>query len=431
MSRHAARRPSQGSPGTTAWEGRPRYLKLLPLGEATHLVSNSSFRTVGSELVYADRASGRVCAETVRSRSDIPESTTSAMDGYAVRSADTTDASRSDPVRLRLLPASTRIRKGEATEVSTGERLPAGSDAVLRVERARLGGGALVVSEPVPRWKNVSLSGEDVRAGQVIFRAGSVISPAGAALLISAGVHRVRVARVPRVGIISVGRGLTGFRERRPGKTVNNYANLLQGYFEEFGATATIVGVADGDGPAVGRAIERASRLFDILVTVGGVSVGRGDLVPESVLRCSGSKMIFHGLRAVPLRPAGLASVKGRPVVLVPGKAVSAALAFFEVALPVLNVISGLEPDARRAVLLARATEEFANDRPMDAFLLATVENRGGVYSARPLGWGSNLQHNLAIANGFVRLGPRERVPAGGTLPVELLGPSQIARIPG
>ena len=414
----------------------PRYLRLIPIGEARRMIG-LQFKAVGSELVSVDRSMGRVCVTTVRSKLDIPKSTTSAMDGYAVRSEDTRKASPHDPCRLRIRAPSEGqhgavvLHRGEAFAVSTGAELPRGSDAVLRIEQARVERDSVLVSSRIPKWKNASLAAEDVRVGQVLLRKGDMITAAGMALLMSAGIARVRVRRILKVGIISVGERLTSFGRPSPGRTVSNYANLTLGYLSELGTKATILGVVGNDASEASRLIERATRDFDIVVTIGSASVGSGDLAPDAVLRCPGSKMVFHGLRAVPLRPVGLASVGGKPVVLLPGHAVSAALSFFVIALPVLNQVSGLKPDSRTAMVEATAADEFSNGRPMDAYLLATLKKRGGAYTARPLGWGSNLQSNLALANGFVHLGRGESVPAGRTIDVELFGSSQLLRVEG
>lgn len=416
---------------------RHRYFRLMPVGEARRMIG-SQFKAVDSELVSVERSMGRVCVTTIRSILDIPKSTTSAMDGYAIRSADTRKASPPDPRRLRIrTPSSGReatgvfLRGGEAVAISTGDDLPKGSDAVLRIEQARVERDSVLVSTRIPRWKNVSFAAEDVRVGQVLLRKGDIITAAGMALLMSAGIDKVKVRRILKVGIISVGEGLTSFGRPSPGRTVNNYANLTLGYVSELGAEATILGIAGTDAAEPSDLIERAARDFDVVVTVGSASVGSRDLAPDAVLRCAGSKMVFHGLRAVPLRPVGLASVGGKPVIMLPGHAVSAALSFFVIALPVLNQVNGLEPGSRMATVEATAAEEFSNGRAMDAFVLATLKKRGGAYTARPLGWGSNLQSNLAIANGFVHLGRGQSVPAGRIVEVELLGSSQLLRVEG
>lgn len=416
--------------------GRPRFLRLLPFGEARDRVG-LWFRAVSSEWVGADRSAGRVSSSTVRARCDIPGSNISAMDGYAIVSADTEGASPRGPCQLRLVrrpdgkPRAGNLRRGEASAVLTGDPLPRGSDAVLRLEQARVEGESVIVPAPVPRWKNVSLEAEDVKAGDVLLRSGEVIMPASMAVVISAGIARVRVHRAPRVGVISVGRRLKRFGDASPGRTVNNYANLVLGYLSEFGGGGTMVGIARDGVSEISGIVADAARRFDMVVTIGGVSVGSNDLVPDAVMGSPGSRMVFHGLRAVPLRPVGLASIGGVPVVMLPGHAVSAAISFFAIGVPVLNVLSGLRPDSRVPRLRATAAEEFANRRPMDAFVLAVLESRQDGLAATPLGWGSNLQSNLARANGFVHLRRGSRVRAGEPVSVELFGSSQLLRVAG
>ncbi len=408
-----------------------RYLKLLPLQEARERIG-SKFEAIGTELVSVDDSIWRVCAEEVRSRRDVPKWSISAMDGYAIRTDDTEKASPAEPLRLKIrVAAGGRIGQGEAIQVSTGDPLPGGCDSVIRVEETRIEEGEVVITGRGQKWKNVLFAAEDLQARQVILRAGEFINPAGVALLISAGVTKVRAFVTPRVGVVSVGTELKRFGNRSSGKTANNYANLILGYLSEFGAKATMVGVVRDDLIELRDLIERAIRDFDMIVTIGGASVGLSDLTPEAVLLDGESSMVFHGLRVVPIRPVGLAKVRGKPIAVLPGHAVSVALSFFEVVLPVLNVISGLALDSRRCVMQAKAAESFSNERPIDALWLVTLRRERKSYYAEPLRWGSNLVFNLSRANGFVRLRARQRIQQAQMVDVQLLGSTEFSRVAG
>ncbi len=411
-----------------------RFLKLIPLEEAQKRIVQT-FGPIGTEWVSVDRAVGMISASEAKSRVDIPAVSVCAMDGFAIRSQETARATSSEQARFRVKPharggRTPTVGRGEAVAVSTGDPLPSGADSVLRVEEARLTGGTVVVSRGVERGKNVSARGEDVGAGQAIVARGEAISPARMALLMSAGIAKVRAYRTPRVGVLSVGEGLKRFGEGSPGEKTNNYANLVLAYLAELGVDGSLLGITAPDPAGIRALVGRAVRDCDVVITIGGVSVGPRDTVPEALVEGK-SRIVFHGLRAVPLRPAGLAAFDGKPVVMLPAHVVSTVLSFFVVALPVLNVMSGLPADSRRAVVRAEATGESANPRAIDALYLARLGRSEGGLSASVLGWGSNLLSNLSRANGFVRLAPHENVAQGQILDVQLLGGQELVRLAG
>lgn len=408
-----------------------RYLKLLPLQKARERMG-SEFNAIGTESISVDESIWRVCAEEVRSRRDVPKWSICAMDGYAIRSGNAEKAKPAEPLRLRIKTVvDGQVDNGEAIQVSTGDRLPVGADAVVRVEETRIEKGTVVIARKVQKWKNVLFAAEDLHARQIILREGEFINSTGVALLISAGVTKVRAFVTPRVGILSVGTELKRFGESSFGKTANNYANLILGYLSELRARATMLGVVKDDLVEIRELIGRAIHDFDMILTIGGASVGPGDLTPDAILLDKDSSMVFHGLRVVPIRPVGLAKVGSKPIAVLPGNAVSVALSFFVVVLPVLNVISGLPLDSRRCMLRAVAEKSLSNERPIDSLWLVTLSRRRNGYYAEPLRWGSNLMFNLSRANGFVQLRARERIQQEQTVDVQLLGSAELSRVAG
>jgi molybdopterin molybdotransferase len=412
--------------------GGTRFLKLLPYSKLREMVTAALRNaTIGTEVVAPSDALGRVCAESVVSGHDVPAAPVSAMDGYAVRSAETKTASPTNPVRFNVKgsvfpgPGEVpRLGRLEAFYVATGAPIPKGADAVVRVEEARLSGDQIVVMRSIPKWKNVALRGEDIHSGQVIVERGRIIRPPDIALLISAGRSNVRVFRRPRVGILSVGDDLT-----EPGsiggKTVNNYSNLICGYLSETGSDPLPMGVASDDPVQVRNIIEGRIDELDAIITIGGCSVGENDQTPSAFPE----GLLFHGIRLLPIKPTGMAIVRRKPIILLPGHAVSAALSFFLVALPALNIISGLGFDTRIPGIKARAAKRFSNTHTIDALYLVRLRRSDGEYEATPLGWGSNSLSNLARANGFLRLAPAQVVEKGEAISVTLLGGLEMSRV--
>lgn len=440
-----------------------RYLKLLEMSEVLKRIHGLSrvFEIRDAEYLQADKALGRIAAEEIRSPCDIPARDISAMDGYAIRSCDTQKASLSNPVHFKVkgvlhphssFPSSLanqlrrdipNIKKGEAYQVATGAPIPLYGDSVVRVEEVRNEDGQILVRRRSPKWKNVSARGEDVRRGDIILRERRILNPSDIALLIGAGLRRVRTFALPRIGILSVGNELIEFDDSkgwdfnsRNGITVNNYSNLLCGYVQALGAHPVPLGIAKDDSSEICGLITKALQSCDMVITIAGSSVGKRDLTTEAISSIERSTILFHGVRLVPIRPAGLALVgskRVKPVAIIPGHAVSATLAFFVIALPVINMLMGLEPDSRNSFVGANLDMSLTNERGIDALYLVSLKvaknSASESYIASPVAWGSNVISNLSRSNGFVQLAAHETLHKGDVVRVNLFGAKEIERV--
>lgn len=428
--------------------GSQRYLKLTR-PEDIFLRIESRFATYVPrvESVQVDSAQGRISAKDVVSNVNIPAKPIAAMDGYAVRSSDLGSALPERPCLFAVngsinpgfaaeLPF---VGPGEAYYVATGAPIPRGADVVVRVEEARSQGGRALIRRPVPKGDNIASKGEDIREGQIVVRKGQVLDPIDVALLIGVGRAQIKTYKVPVVGLLSVGNELKEFAETlRTGsrvsgnQTTNNYLNLVSGYVERFGATAISLGVCADDPRRIQRAVLAGFKKCDAIFTIGGSSVGRRDNVLDALEAITGSATLFHGVRVVPIRPAGVVMIGGRPVVIIPGHAVSALLTFFVIGLPILNSMSGLAPLSRKTLVCAEVKTGITNERAIDSLHLVKfeVDRRGGGanYKAVALGWGSNLLSNLSKADGFIWLSPHEAIAAGQSVTVQVFAGNPIAK---
>ena len=416
-----------------------RHLKLIAYSEAKEKIMREISGSISSyEIVPTNQALGRICLKVVKARNNIPKRSVSAMDGYAILSSMTKNATPTRPASFRvessIYPETTSkkiaIKPSETCYVATGSHIPRGSDSVVRVEQVRIHQDSITVPREVVRGANIEEEGSDVREGQVVAIKGDILSPAKIALLISAGIKQVKVGKVPLVGILSIGNELRTFEEQSSQKKINNYADLVAGFLVEFGAKPVKVGISKDDPSEINNAILKNISRFDMMVTIGGSSVGERDFTVEALSKITNSKLLFHGLRIVPIRPAGLALIRKKPVVILPGNAVSVALSFFLVVLPVLNSIQMLTLDARQPAVVASSMNEFSNDRAMDALYLVSLVMKRDGYHANPLRWGSNLALDLARANGFVRLSSKQTVKENEKITVSLFGNSEFSRIP-
>ena len=414
------------------------YLKLLPYYDVrTRIEQALSGVELATEMVPVDEALGRVSAESVPSPRDIPTFSSSMMDGYAIRSDDAVKADESHPASFKvkgaLSPSSERpssaLGRFDTYYVATGAPVPPGADAVVKVEESRLSGSNVVISFHIQKWKNVALQGEDVHAGDVVVKRGQILNSANIALLIAEDRTYVEVARRPRVGILSTGDELTRLGSGEAGKKVNNYSNLIAGYLSESGAIPISLGVAKDERARITELVERRLSQLDALVTIGGSSMGVRDFTPGALMGVPQCRELFHGVRLVPVRPTGVFMIGTKPVVLLPGHAVSAALSFFLIVRPIVNILSGLGFDSRSPAVRARVSEELSNPRPLGTLTLVSLTSLGKVYSAKPSRWGANLVSSLASSNGYIQLEPYTSLERGHEATVFLLGANELSRI--
>jgi molybdopterin molybdotransferase len=415
------------------------FLKLIAYDEAKkRILREFSNNHVPTELVPVDRARERICAEEIKSNSYLPDRTLAAMDGYAIDSSDTNGISSSNPLTLTvegaLYPSSVRglrLKNGYTCYTATGAVLPSGADAVARIEEVRLKGDTATITHSIPKWKNVFQRGEDYKKGDVFFRKHQIFSSADVALLISLGIKKVKVFHAPKIGVLSIGDELKAFgTKENEKKTVNNYCNLISGFASELGAQVEPVGISPDNLDSIAESILHGLKTNDMLITIGGSSVGEKDLTIKAASSIPRSSLLFHGVAIVPIRPTGLVIVQGKPVVVLPANAISAAASFFLIALPTLNLLSGLFFDDRRVEINARSKESFENEKRMQAlFLVRVTKADNGTFNLSPFEWGSNLSANLARSNGFVKLERDQKVSKNDELKVTLFGASEMSRI--
>lgn len=280
--------------------------------------------TLPHEPAPVTAAAGRVLAEPVRSTVDVPPFPRCMMDGYAVRSADA-GARRIVGTARPGRPFAGEVRPGEAVQVTTGARLPAGADAVLMAELADAAGDAVTPREVIPPGKHVGRVGEDVAAGREVLAAGRVLRPADVGLLASIGVGRVNVVRRPRVAVF-----VTGDELLPPGATpdtdriVDSNSPMLAALAARDGADCAAARYLPDNFDAIRAALRTAAA--DVVLVSGGTSVGTEDHAPRAL--ADAGELGVHGVALKPAGPTGVGFVGGAVVFLLPGNPVSSLCAY-------------------------------------------------------------------------------------------------------
>ena len=375
-------------------------MTLLPVEEARARVLERVTPLEPEPVEVGPGLAGRVTAEAVVAPHDLPPFANSAMDGYAVRSAEAAGAL---PVagRLSAGDAPRPLPEGAAVRIATGAPVPDGADAVVPIERAREENGRVAFEGQVRPGDNVREAGDDVPAGSEVVAAGIRLDPLTAAAVAATGVARVLCARRPRVAVLVTGDELLGPGDPpRPGAIHESNSVLVAARCAALGAdVAPAVRVADDLEATVasfGEALERA----DVVIGSGGVSVGPADYV-KPALRSLGVEELFWRVAIQPGRPLW-AGVRGRTLVFgLPGNPLSVLAGLELIVRPALGALLGRAPaPARKARLAAAVSRRADRARVLPARL------RGD--AVEPLAAG--LSHHLARAAGADALAV---VPAG------------------
>lgn len=350
--------------------------ELISFADAQRLVLERA-KPLDAERVPIERAAGRVLAEPAAAAVDLPPFRSSAMDGIAVRAADTAGA----PVTLPLAgevaagsPSTAALGPGQAVRISTGGVVPEGADAVIPVELLTPAeDGSVGIAAPAQAGANVRDRGGDIRAGDTVLDPGTALGPAQVGALAAAGVAEVRCTRRPRVAILVTGSELRPpGDELGPGEIYESNALLLAAGLGAAGAVPAHLGVVPDDPGALGVALERALLGFDMLVTSGGASVGEHDLV-RAVLREQRVEELFWGVAMKPGKPVAFGVRRDHLVFTLPGNPVSALVTFATLVRPAVNALLGLpDPLPRRGAATLAAS--LRRDPVRMQFVRARVE---------------------------------------------------------
>jgi len=301
------------------------------------------------EVVSSRRAFGRVAAENVVSELDLPPFSTSHMDGFAIRAGDSKGASSKKHVRLTIagtVPIGTKpvknLGKGEAVRVSTGSYLPSGADSVIPDEDGKIRNGRLHLFREVPSGSFVFRAGEDIRKGRLLAKKGEAIRAQDVGMLVALAVKEVKVWRRPTVAVLATGNELTNSMSRRTIRTRNSHAPVFLALAGALGCKVVDLGIVPDKVNPILSGLSKGLRVADVVLMTGGTSVGKLDL-GDQVLSRLRPRVLCHGLRMDRGRVAGVAVVKGKGIVMMPGPIQGAMNAFVLLGLPMIAKVSGMK----------------------------------------------------------------------------------------
>lgn len=368
-------------------------------------------KPLGVEEVELLKASGRVLAEDVEARVDSPPFDRSTVDGYAVNAQDVYAACEAEPVSLKVVGSARvgripekGIRVGECMEIATGAPLPPGANAVVMVEYTKREGDRVLVYRAVAPGENVSQTGSDVTAGDIVLRKGRRLTPRDIAVLAALGYGKVKVYVRPRAAVFSTGDELLPPSSKlTAGKVydVNGYS--VTSMLRELGVEAEFHGILPDDYEEMRSAVSQALRSHDLVVTSGSTSAGFGDAIYKVFNEVGG--VLIHGLKLKPGKPTVLGATSGGKLLIgLPGFPLSAMMAFMTVVEPLLRKMLGLKEERRSRTLRALIPMRLeAGKGKRHLIPVQLVESKSGL-SAYPILLDSGAASALMLADGFIEV---------------------------
>jgi len=442
-------------------------MEYLSVSEAQRVVLES-VATLGAEQVKLEQSLGRVLAEEVRANRDQPPYDISAMDGYALRSADLGAIPATlqiiEDIKAGDMPTKT-LASGQCARIMTGAPMPQGADAVIRVEDTQTidsgfphpnplgettshstrlqttaakslvtpeGEGANVsprenlfnlvqINLSVKPGHDIRRLGENMRNGEVVLTPGTEITPGVIGVLATVKRAEVQVYRRPRVAILSTGNELEGLDEPvDPNKIPNSNSYALMAQAQALGIEPVLLGIARDDPDELARYLQRGLE-YDVLLVSGGTSVGVHDYVRPTI-EALGAQMLFWRVSMKPGHPVAFGKAGEKIIFGLPGNPVSSMVCFEQFVVPALRRMMGHARTYRRTIA-ARMTHNVKHQPGRTEFIRVMLAQEEGGYAATSTGaQGSGMLLSMARADGLAVL-PAEcnGLAAGSMVTVQLL----------
>ncbi len=369
-----------------------RYLDVVSLQDALDRVSTGFTHLPEIREVPLEESVGCISAAPVFARYSVPEIHLSAMDGIAVRSADTIGASEQRPLTLP-----------EATRVNTGNIVPAAFDAVIMIEDVRVDNDRFTIRKPTAPWQHIRPAGEDIAESEMIIPERHRIRPHEIGALATYGITRLPVFYV-RAGIIPTGSELVPHGTKpAPGQVVESNTVMAAAWLESLGVRCTRYPVTPDKPDLIRNAVKRAIDENDLVIVSAGSSAGTRDFTADIISELG--EVLIHGVAIKPGKPVIIGRIREKPVIGMPGYPLAALTVLREIITPLVARYGLAIPDP--VLQRARLTSTLHSEPGTDEFVLLSVGTIGGKWVASPQSRGSGVQMSGVRANAYLRI-PRQ-----------------------
>lgn len=378
-------------------------MQAIKLREAQQILLAHTTKIADTESVGLWDIQGRVLAEDIIAARSQPPFPRSPLDGYAVRSVDIAGADETQPVRLTVIDevlaghtTEKQVGEKEAIRIMTGAPIPTGADCIVRQEDTDYGEKEVQIYTSLKPYENYCLKGEDYQAGTKLLSAGLRLGAVEAGILASLGYTQVLVYRQPAVALLTTGdEAILPGEELQPGKIYDSNLYALGSQIRNWGAELREKGSLEDDVENVAEWIRKAAKKVDLLVTTGGVSVGKKDIMHE-VLVALGCEKLFWKIAIKPGMPTLCAIYQGKLLICLSGNPFGAVANLELLVRPVLAEMMGRE-DLRLQYRKAKFQGEFLKASKVMRYLRANYEQGTNVVRKKE---GSNASGILSSMSG-------------------------------
>jgi molybdenum cofactor synthesis domain-containing protein len=400
------------------------FSKLTSLEDAMTIMIENIGQIARTENLPIENLGGRVLAQEIVSEMHIPPFDRSAMDGYAVKAEDTFSAGKFEPVELQLVgkslaghPSDSVVGSGECIEIATGGKLPTGADAVVKVENTDVTAQAVKVFTPVHPGQDVSRRGEDIKADQVVLRAGAYLDPSNVGAVAALGIEALTVFERPSVAVIPTGAEVAPpGADLQDGQVFDINSYTLSQVVGLNGCIPKLWGIVLDEREELEKAL-RDALSEDLVLFSGGSSVGETDILVD-ILRERGD-VLFHGIQVKPGKPTLCGMVDGKLVIGMPGYPASCLTNAYVLLAPALRELARVPPETVRH-LDVPISRRIVSSLGRHQLLTVRVEANEAV----PVYKESGAITSLAEADGYLEIPiGTELIEKGDTVRVKLFRP--------
>jgi molybdopterin molybdotransferase len=365
-----------------------------------------------TEVIPTFESLERILAENIISDVDLPHFPRSTMDGFAVRAEDTSSATPSSPVYLKVTgeinmgeEAKEEVGSGEAVKIATGGMLPGGANAVVMLEYTEyLRDDTIEVKKAVGALENTVQVGEDIKRGEIILQEGELLQPQHIGVLAGIGVMEVKVYKRVKVGLISTGDELVEpHKSPTPGRIRNVNSYLIGSLIKQNGGSPILFGIVKDEFSLLREVAREALEECDLLLIIGGSSIGTRDLTRDVINSLGKPGVLVHGIGIKPGKPTLLGKVKGKPVIGLPGHPTSSMVVYIVVVQPLIDMIQGLKRKERK--VKAKITQAIPSLIGREDYVRVKLKKEGDGWFAEPLFGSSAILSTILKADGLVKIG--------------------------
>jgi molybdopterin molybdotransferase len=397
---------------------------MISVGNAQDIILGNTHIIENSETVDIFNVSGRTLFNNLISGINVPQRDNSAMDGYAVISSEISGASSDNPVILSVTSevqaggdySGSPVKTGEAVRIMTGAPVPQGADAVIPFEDTEESEGKVKIFKKLEKHENIRFTGEDIKKGDLVLKKGTRIDSAEAGLIASMNIGNIEVFQRPEVAIISTGDEIVELGSRNlSGKIVNSNAYTLYCEIKKYGGTPAYLGIVKDNIIETADKLEEAMK-SDIIITSGGVSMGKYDFIPE-VMKNLGVDIKIQKVLMKPGKPVVFGHIGKKLFFGLPGNPVSVMVSFMQFVRPALLKMSGVEK-IEKPVMKAKLLENIKKKTGRKYFIrgkYSIVKNE--IHVKQTGAQGSGILTSMSEANCLIIL-PED---AGNVMPGEMV----------